>query len=432
VEYPRCELPKFVKVRQYLPDEHIDDVRNHVIDQFKSSGLLSHLSGGKRVAISAGDRGIGLYHEILRGIIDAVKDAGGEPFLFNAIGSHGGATVEGQREVLKLHGITEENLGAPVEVTMDTAALGKAENGAEAHLNKAAYEADATIVVSQVAVHPVLTEGIASGLMKMVTIGCGAQAGPAWAHSHGLAESVRLVPKVTIPNSNIIAGVAIVCNGYNKPHTIEIVSPDNFEQTDERLLILQKGLMKVIPFDHLHVLAIDLIGKNIAGSGMDPNVIGFWRIKGGPHTPDFRRIVVFDLTEVSRGNGIGVGLADFTTKKFVDKFDWNACYINLLTGRDPNGRLIEGQLPLALANDREALEVALYSALPEGSDEPRRIVRVRNTRSLDVMYISEALIPEAVQDPSAEVLGEPKDMTFDDSGNAVWEESDDADKAEND
>lgn len=429
MEYPRSKLPKFVKVRQYLPDEHIDDVRRYVAEQFRNSGVLSHLSKGKRVAISVGDRGIGCYHEILRGIIDAVKDVDAEPFLFNAIGSHGGATVEGQHEVLRLHGITEENLGVPVEVTLETVALGKAENGAEAHFNKAAYEADATIVVSQVAVHPVLTEEIASGLLKMVTIGCGAQAGPAWAHSHGLAESVRLVPKVTIPNSNIIAGVAIVNNGYNKPHTIEVVSPGQFEETDKRLLVLQKGLMKVIPFDNLHVLVVDLIGKNIAGSGMDPNVIGFWRIKGGPHTPDFRRIVVCDLTKESRGNGIGVGLADFTTKRFVDKFDWNACYINLLTGRDPQGRLIEGQLPLALENDRVAMEVALYSALPEGSDEPPRLVRIRNTRSLDVLYVSEALIPEAVQDPSVAVLDEPREMPFDPNGNAIWEESDDADKA---
>ncbi|MCE5200263.1 MAG: DUF362 domain-containing protein [Armatimonadota bacterium] len=432
MKYPRCELPKFVKVRQYLPDEHIDDVQNHVVEQFKSSKVLSHLSEGKRVAISVGDRGIGHYHEILRGIIDAVKDVGAEPFLFNAIGSHGGATVEGQREVLTLHGITEESFGVPVKVTLDTVALGKAENGAEAHFNKDAYEADATIVVSQEAVHPVLTEDIASGLMKMVTIGCGAQAGPAWAHSHGLAESVRLVPKVTIPNSNIIAGVAVVSNGYNKPHTIEVVPPDKFEETDRRLLVLQKSLMKIIPFDHLHVLAIDMIGKSIAGSGMDPNVIGFWRIKGGPHTPDFRRIVVFDLTKESLGNGIGVGLADFTTKKLVGKFDWNACYTNLLTGRDPNGRLIEGQLPLALEDDREAMEVALYSALPEGSDEPRRIVRIHNTRNLDVMYVSEALIPEAVQDPSTTVLDEPREMPFDDSGNVIWEENNDADQTAED
>lgn len=424
MQFPRLSLPRFVRVRQYLPDEGISDVRRHIVERFKATGVSSRVPKGKRVGISAGDRGIGGYLDVLRGIIDAVRDAGGEPFLFNAIGSHGGATAEGQREVLRLHGITEENLGVPVEVTMETVVLGRAENGAEAHLNKAAHDAGATIVVSQVAVHPVLTEGIASGLMKMVTIGCGAQTGPAWAHSHGLAESVRLVPEVSIPNSNIIAGVAVVSNGYNRPHTIEIVPAEDFRATDERLLVLQKGLMKVIPFDHLHVLVVDCIGKNIAGSGMDPNVIGFWRIKGGDHTPDFRRIVVLDLTDESRGNGIGIGLADFTTTRFVGKFDWNACYTNLLTGRDPSGRLIEGQLPLALPTDREAIEVALYSALPEGSEEPRRIVRVRNTRRMDLMYISEAMIPEAVQDPSTHVIDEPHEMPFDQDGNAEWEEPD--------
>jgi hypothetical protein len=200
-----------------------------------------------------------------------------------------------------------------------------------------------------------------------------------------------------------------------------VVPSDRFEETDERLLLLQKSLMRVIPFDHLHVLVIDYIGKNITGSGMDPNVIGFWRIKGGPHVPDFRRIVALDITDESNGNGIGVGLADFTTEKLVKKYDWHNCYINLLTGRDPNGRLIEGQIPLPLKDDREAMEVALYSSLAEGSDEPIRMVRIRSTRKLDVMYISESMIPEAAQDPSTSVLDVPHDMPFDGDGNAIWE-----------
>lgn len=428
MEYPRVRLPRFARVRQYMPDDHIENVKQHVVEKFRDSGLLKQIQPGHKVAITAGDRGFGQYREILHGTIEAVREAGGEPFLFNAIGSHGGATVEGQREVLNRYGYTKEEFGVDVEVTLDTVCLGNAENGAEAHLNKAAYEASATIVISQVQVHPVLTEGVASGLLKMTTIGCGAQAGPAWAHSHGLASSVRMVPRVTLPNSNIIAGVAVVENGLDKPHTVEIVAPANFEESDERLLILQKSLMRVIPFDNLHVLVVDTIGKNITGSGMDPNVIGFWRIKGGPHTPNFRRIVALDLSDESLGNGIGVGLADFTTEKFVSKYDWKSCYINLLTGRDPDGRLIEGQLPLALKNDREAIEVALYSSLPEGSTEPPRIVRIKSTRKLDVMYVSEALIPEAIQDPSAKLLDEPHEMIFDESDNAVWEEEHASDK----
>lgn len=424
MDYPRVCLPSFARIRQYMPDDHIEDPREHVAAGFRESGVLRRLRPGGRVAITAGDRGFGKYREIIQGVIDAVHDVGGEPFLFNAIGSHGSATVEGQREILRRYGYTKEEFGVDVEVTLDTVHVGTAENGAQAHLNRAAYEADATIVVSQVQVHPVLAEGIASGLMKMTTIGCGAQTGPAWAHSHGLASSVRAVPKVTLAKANIVAGVAVVENGLDKPHTIEVVAPEHFEETDERLLILQKSLMRVIPFDNLHVLVVDAIGKNITGSGMDPNVIGFWRIKGGPHTPNIRRIVALDLSEESCGNGIGVGLADFTTKKFVGKYDWKACYINLLTGRDPHGRLIEGQLPLALENDREAMEVALYSALPEGSEEERRIVRIKSTRRLEVMYVSEALIAEAKQNPSVTILDDPHQMPFDDNQNVLWEEDD--------
>jgi len=420
MDYPRRSLPRVARVLQYMPDEHIEDIRSHIIQKFKDSDLLKNVQG-KRVGITAGDRGIGGHHEILHAVIDAVKDAGGEPFLFNAMGSHGSGDAEGQREILRRYGITEEELGVPIECTMETALLGTTDDGVEVHFNKAANDADASIIISQESVHPVLTEGIASGLMKMITIGCGSRIGAAWAHSHGLAEQVRKIPKVAIPNSNIVAGVAVVQNSLEKPHTIEVVPPDKFEEADERLLLLQKSLMRVIPFDHLHVLVVDRIGKNITGSGMDPNVIGFWRIKGGPHTPDFRRIVALDLTDQSLGNGIGVGLADFTTEKFVSKYDWKACYINLLTGRDPSGRLIEGQLPLALKDDREAMEVALYSAMPEGSKEEPRLVRIRSTRKLDLMYISEALLPEAKQDPSAKILDEPHEMPFDSEGNAIWE-----------
>lgn len=421
MEYPRRPIPRMIRVRQYMPDDSIPNIHEHVMQQFRESRLLKKING-KRVAITAGDRGMGGYKEITRGIIDAVREAGGNPFLFNAVGSHGAATVDGQRKIFDIYGYTEKEFGVPVEVTMETVVLGTAENGAEAHFNKAAYDADATIVMSQVQVHPVIAEGIASGLMKMTTIGCGSQAGAAWAHSYGLPESVKAVPKVVLPKSNIVAGVAVVETGLDHPHTIEVVPPEKFEERDKELLILQKSLMRTIPFDHLHVLVVDFIGKNITGSGMDPNVIGFWRIKGGAHTPDFRRIVALDLTPESIGNGIGIGLADFTTEKFMKKFDWKSCYINLLTGRDPEGRLIEGQLPLALKDDREAIEVALYSAMPEESKEEPRLVRISSTKKLDMMYISEALIAEARQDPSATILDEPHEMPFDDAGNAIWRE----------
>jgi len=424
MDCPRVSLPLFARVRQYMPDDHIENPREHVTEQFRKSGVLSKLKSGSRVAISADDRGFGRYRDIYGGVVDAVREVDCDPFFFNALGSHGGATVEGQREILRRYGYASDEFGIDVEVTLETVALGIAENGAEAHFNKAAYEADATIVVSQVQVHPVLTEGIASGLMKMTTIGCGAQAGPAWAHSHGLESSVHAVPKVTLAKSNIIAGVAVVETGLDEAHTIEVVPPNAFEETDKRLLLLQKSLMRVIPFDNLHVLVVDTIGKNMTGSGMDPNVIGFWRIKGGPHTPNFRRIVALDLSDESLGNGIGVGLADFTTERLASKYDWKSCYINLLTGRDPDGRLIEGQLPLPLKTDREAMEVALYSSMPEHSEEPPRIVRIRSTRRLDVMYVSEALVAEATQNPSVTVLDEPREMPFDDQGNAKWEEPD--------
>lgn len=414
--FPRSSLPRFFRAKQFLADQHIGNVRSDVREKLIAGGLKERIKPGARVGISAGSRGIGRFVELLAGIADAVKQAGGEPFVFPAMGSHGGATPEGQAEILRRLGVSEESVGAPIRATMETVPLGEAKNGALAHVDKLAYEADGIIVLGRTKTHPECTGPIASGLLKMCTIGLGKQSGAQQAHNHGLWESVRSVPRLQLAKTNILFGVAVVENGYHEPAVIEIV-PGNYEaflEADLRLLDVAKAFLAGIPFQSLDVLVVDEIGKTISGGGMDPNVIGKWRNSDAPHIPDYRRIAVLSLTEESLGNGLGIGMADFTTQRFAKAYDPAVTYVNLLTAQEPGSNTREGPMPLALDSDREAIEVALYSALADG--EPR-LCRITNTANLGEFWSSEALLNEVTLNPRLEQISEPDFLPFDPSGN---------------
>jgi len=250
----------------------------------------------------------------------------------------------------------------------------------------------------------------------MSTIGLGKQVGAHQAHSHGLWESVRAVPKLQLAKAKILCGVAVVENGYRQPCAIEVVPPsyDAFLDADLRLLRLAKSHLAQIPFDDLDLLIVDELGKTISGAGMDPNVIGHWRNSDAPHRPNYRRIVVLSLTHPSLGNGLGIGMADFTTRRFVDSYDPAVSYINLLTASEPGGNTREGPVPLALESDREAAEVALYSSLPGANP---RVCRIKNTALLDEIWASEGLLDEVKSNPKLTAIGDPEELAFDAAGN---------------
>lgn len=413
---PHKAAPRVFRAKQFLATNHIPQVRGETRQKLLLSDMRERIAPGARIAITAGSRGIGGFVELLAGIVDAVKECGGIPFLIPAMGSHGGATPEGQSEILRLLGVNERTVGAPIEATMETVELGTAENGAIAHLDKFAYEADGIIVLGRVKTHPESAGELASGLLKMATIGLGKQRGAHQAHSHELWNSVRAVPKLQLAKSNILCGVAVVENGYRQPAVIEIVPPDYeaWLEADTRLLKVAKSYLATIPFQDLDVLVVDEIGKNVSGAGMDPNVIGHWRITGGARTPNFRRITVLSLTEPSLGNGIGIGLADFTTQRFLDAYDPAVSYVNILTASEPGGNTREGPLPLVLASDRDAIEVALFSSLAGAAP---RLCRIKNTGALDEFWASEALFDEVKENPKMTIIEPPAPMAFDENGN---------------
>ncbi|HYX27326.1 MAG TPA: hypothetical protein VE863_02070 [Pyrinomonadaceae bacterium] len=416
MSFPRRELPPLARIKQNLPGDHVKDVRGDVYRKLIEA-KRHDINPGSRIAITAGSRGMGGFVELLNGIVDALKSVGAEPFIIPAMGSHGGATPEGQLEILKRLGVTDESVAAPVKATMQTQALGTSKTGAIAHLDTIAAEADGIVVLGRTKTHPENKEGVASGLLKMVTVGLGKQIGAQEAHTHGLWPSVEAVPELTMAKAKILCGVAVVENGFRQPVEIEVVPPkyEAFKDADERLLLKAKPHFANIPFQQLDVLVVDQLGKNISGTGMDLNVIGNWRMNGGAHDPDFRRIAVLSLTSESLGNGLGIGLADFTTQRFVDEYDPAVTYVNLLTATEPGAmNSMEGPLPLALANDREAIEVALFSSL--GGPQPR-VCRIRNTAYLDEMWVSEALLPEVEENEKMSVLDKVEPVDFDARGN---------------
>jgi Domain of unknown function (DUF362) len=414
--YPRRALPPMAKIRRNLPSQRVPDPRHEVRRQLLDLGLREKVRPGAQIAITAGSRGIGGFVELLSGIVDAVKEAGGQPFLVPAMGSHGGGLAEGQTEILHLLGATEDAVGAPIRATMDTYPLGQAKNGAVAHLDRCAAEADGIIVFGRTKTHPESAEKLASGLLKMIVIGLGKQRGAQEAHSHKLWDSVRQVSEITMAKSKILFGVAVVENPYRQPMVVEVVAPtyDAFRKADERLLELARYNLAKLPFQKIDLLIVDEVGKTVSGSGMDLNVIGHERATGAKKRgePDITRIAALSLTKASLGNGLGIGLADFTTRRFMDAYDPAVTYINLLTAAEPDSTTREGPLPLALDSDREALEVALYSALPKSVP---RICRIRDTAILDEMWVSDPLLKEL--GGGIIIQESPRELPYDPIGN---------------
>jgi len=414
--FPRRTLPPLARVVQRLPATHIQDVRRDVMQKLDDFGIRRRIAAGSRIAITAGSRGIGGLEELLTGIVAAVKGCGGDPFIIPAMGSHGGATAQGQAEILRRLGVNEETVAAPILATMETQPVGDADNGAVAHVDRRAFEADGIIILGRTKTHPESAADLASGLLKMCTIGLGKQAGAQQAHSHGLWDSVRAVPRLQLARSKILCGVAVVENGYRQPCAIEVVPPEYeaFLEADMRLLRLAKEHLAHIPFEDLDLLIVDELGKTVSGAGMDPNVIGHWRNSDAPHKPDYRRIVVLSLTHASLGNGLGIGMADFTTRRFAEDYDPAVSYVNLLTATEPGGNTREGPLPLALPSDRDAVEVGLFSSL--ASDNPR-ICRIKNTASLDEMWVSAVLVEETRTNPKLQLQGQPEPLAYNGAGN---------------
>lgn len=407
IDYPALPLPPFFAVRQSLPDQRVADVAAAIRAELQRIRLAEHLNPGGSVAITAGSRGIADIPLVIRTVAEVVRELspGSRPFVVAAMGSHGGATAEGQRHVLAEYGITEASVRAPIRATMDTVELGQLPSGARVYFDANAAAADATIVVGRIKAHTAFRGDIESGLCKMTAVGLGKQRGAEQMHAYGLREHIPLAASLALDQSNIVAGLGLVENAAHQLAEIRATRPAGFHETDRTLLHIANEYLPRIPFDHLHLLVVGWLGKNISGSGMDYNVVGMWRRLGGEAKPNFERIAVLDLTPESDGNGLGVGIADFTTRQLYDKLDLGKMYLNGLTGN----ALAAIKIPIVLATDRQAMQVALHSV---GHAADARIAIVRSTADLDQMWVSQALADEVAANPRLDRLGPTVDLEF--------------------
>ncbi len=411
------ELPRMFPLRQKFAATSLEDPVTQTRLCVLNSSLGERISGGERVAITAGSRGIHQIVQLTRAVVDCVRELGGSPFVLASMGSHGGATAEGQKAILASYGIDESTMGAPVDATMEVVQVGETADGIPVVLNRLAKEADAVVLVNRIKPHTSFRGPFESGLMKMMTIGLGSHRGATLAHSMGAAGLPRMIPawgRVILREVPIALGVAILENAYEQTARVVAVEPDELAAVEPGLLDEARELMPRLPVQRIDLLIVDRIGKNISGTGMDPNIIGRIRLPGieEPDSPCIERIVVLDLTQKTHGNANGIGLADVTTRRLVDNIDFKATYANAMTTTFLN----RGYIPIVGESDREAIEIAL-GVLGNCRNADARVMRIRSTLELEHLWASESLLPELSAEPEVEVSAEPVEMYFDGQGN---------------
>lgn len=411
---------EMVEIEQIFNDQKLENIQGKIQTEIRNNPSVQSLQRSSKVAITAGSRGISNIVTILREIVNTLRGLSLEPFLVPAMGSHGGGTAEGQLEVLQHIGITEESIGAPIYSSMEVELIGHTEKGVPVYMDKIAYNADAIMVVNRVKAHTAFRGRVESGLSKMITIGLGKIKGATFVHSNGalkMAENIESVSKCALENSKILMGLAIVENGYDQTTDIVGVKKEEWHQKEEELLQLSKNMMPSLPLEEIELLIVEEIGKGFSGTGMDPNIIGRWRITGvpEPRTPRIERIGVLNIADSSFGNAQGIGLADFTTKFLVDKVDRKSTYTNALTST----YLMRAMLPLIYDTEKELFTVAAKSLGPEVDVASIKMVQIPNTLHLKRVYLSKAAFKELENtERNYKVIGEHR-LKFDDQGRIV-------------
>jgi hypothetical protein len=402
-------FPRMLKVQQHFDAPQVDDIPGTVKQQIDGLNLADKVKPGDTVAITVGSRGINNIA------------VGAKTFIVPAMGSHGGGTAEGQREIIESYGVTEDFVGCPIRATMEVVQVGTVEGEVPVYFDKYASEADHVVVAGRIKPHTGFVGEIESGLHKMMLIGLGKHKGAALYHQaivqYSFDRIIRGVAGQVIDKCRILFGLAIVENQYDQTAMIDAVAPENFAEREKELLILAKKWMPRLPFDRVDLLVIDAMGKNISGSGMDTNVVGR---KYNDHAaaekefPKVTRILVRDLTPETHGNAAGIGMAEYCHQRIVDQMNVEATVINCMTGNAPSGAAI----PVHFATDRECLEKALETV---GFVEPKnaRVLRVRDTLHLGELLVSEAFETEMQGRDDLSVLAAASVMEFDGKGDLL-------------
>ena len=389
------ELPTFVRIRYEPAAERVEspgDRARAELDRLSFSAV----DRGGTVAVAVGSRGIDAIDEVVAGVVSGLHDRGFEPILVPAMGSHGGATADGQREVLASLGITPDRVDAPIDARMTVDSIGSVTVGGQempVYVSTAAAAADAIVVINRVKAHTNFTGRIESGLTKMAVVGLGKQRGAKAFHSTAIAagyvETLDAAFEQIQEHTPIVGGIALVENFYEELAVVEGIPTAAFRDREPELLTEANEAMATLPVDSLDLLVVDELGKDISGAGMDTNVIGRYRVLNAPdpQTPDIDLIYARGLTDGTEGNGIGIGLADVTRRAAVEELSLQKTYTNAIT----SGSLSKASVPLVAPDDELALAVAC-SALGGYDPETVRIAWIESTAELSDMWVSEALL----------------------------------------
>jgi hypothetical protein len=412
-------FPKMYRVRQKFDDAKVENLGQAVKAELHKLSLTS-VKPGQRVAITGGSRGIANIADILKAVVEHIKSFDAQPFIFPAMGSHGGATAEGQVAVLEQLGITESYLNAPILSSMDVAEIARTADDVPVYVDQNALAADHIVVINRIKSHTKFKGPIESGLMKMMAIGMGKLKGAEFYHKaaiqHTFPRIIMDAARMVIRRTPVLCALGIIENAYGKTSLVAAIKPDAIENKEKELLLFSKKLMARLPFNDIDLLIVDEMGKDISGVGIDPNVTGRNRDLLGvfDHPVQAKRLFVRDLTAKSKGNAVGIGLADITTQRLVDKIDYDATYKNCITGISPE----KAAVPMHFETDRQAIEVGLGSMglIPS---ENSKIVRIKNTNHLEVVEVSDAFADELHQRSDLEILGESRSMEFDEAGDLL-------------
>lgn len=410
-----AQLPRIVAVQQKFIEDAVKDIDSCLAKEFKKPEIDSKLKRGMTIALAVGSRGIGEIDSILYAVIRELNQRGIKSFIVPAMGSHGGACAEGQAKILREYNITEESLGVPVHSSMAVCYLGQVGDRVPVYFDKYSKEnADAVVPICRVKKHTSFRGPIESGLHKMLAIGLGKHRGAQTLHAFGVASFPEIIPKVgqfILEQVNIPFGFVVVENALGSPYLIEAVEAKAFAEREPELLQISTKVMAQLYFKILDVLAICEMGKNISGSGIDPNLTCRFDAKHMSDGPlEVKRIAVLDLTHESHGNATGIGAADVTTRKLIEKIDFHSTYENCITGT----RISRAKIPMVMSSDRDALCISLQTCSPLPSTP--RLVLIKNTLNLKNIYVSEGLLSYVESHEKLEVVGKIMDFPFNDNG----------------
>ena len=411
------KLPRMFRVKQNFPTHRVEPetIPNKIETMLSEEKFASQIQPGMRIAITVGSHQIANVVVITKAIVDFVKSKGAEPFIVAAMGSHGGATSEGQREVLRQFGVTEESMGCPIKTSMEVVKIGVNEEGMDVLIGRDSAEADGIIINCRIKPHTCFRGPYESGIMKMMTIGLGKQAGASVCHAAGFKYMAKYVPmfgRAILKHANILFAVAVLENAYDETERIVALNHDEIEEEEPKLQEISKSLLPRICVPECDVLVCDVIGKNFSGSGMDPNITGTFVTPYASGGLKSQRVAVLDLSKESHHSGVGIGMAHATTRRFFDKMDFELTYPNLITST-----VIENaRIPLVMKNDKEAIQVCVRTCTDVDHDKIR-IVRIANSLKVEHILLSEAYYDEVKNNPDFTIESEPQEMDFDEDGN---------------